>query len=138
MDTGAKRPAFLTLMAVLFTVLALSNATKSLQSLSSPHLGVVVFGFRFEGFWPNVFVGPLLALMPGAYALGLFRLRAWVWPLAAAYAFYVPTNLVLFWSQQTGAERPAVSGVLIYLVFALGGSIGTALYLARRKEALLR
>lgn len=136
MDIAAQRPRFLTLMAVLFTVLAISNATKSLQSQLGPNLGLVVFGGRFQGFWPNLLIGPLLALVPGAYALGLFRLRAWVWPLSAAYAFYVPTNLVLFWYLHPEIERGPVIGLLVYLVFALGGSIGTALYLARRNEIL--
>ena len=70
------------------------------------------------------------------YAYGLWRMRWWVLPLSIAYAFYVPTNLVLFWYAQTGPEVPPLAFILVYLVFALGGSIGTALYLAYHRDDL--
>jgi len=136
METSGARPRRLTVMAVLFTVLAISNATKSLQSLVGAELGIVLFGVRFHGFWWNILLGPILALVPAALAAGLFGMRTWVWPLSAAYAFYVPTNLVLFWFLHPEIERPPVFGILVYLVIALGGSIGTALFLARHRELL--
>src|SRR5262245_43797565 len=57
------RGPFLTAMAVLFGVLAFSNATKAWQNLRDPtHLGIVVFGLRFETFTSNLAIG--LALRP--------------------------------------------------------------------------
>jgi len=124
-------------MAVLFGVLAVSNATKALQHLRDPAtLGLVLFGVRFESMWSNAILGPLLGAVLALYAVGLWRQRRWVVPLSVAYAFWVPTNLVLFWYRQTGPDVPPLGFILIYLVFALGSSIGTALYLAFHPERL--
>jgi hypothetical protein len=131
------RGPFLTTMAGLLGLLALSNCTKALQHLHDPKvLGIVVFGTRLETVAGNLVVGPLMGLVVGAYAYGLWRMRAWVIPLSIVYAFYVPTNLVLFWYGQTSPDIPPVGSILVYLVFALGGSIGTALYLAYHRERL--
>ncbi len=131
------RPAFLTIMAVLFGLLAVSNATKALQHARDPHtLGLVVFGVRFDSVAANATLGPLMGLLLAAYAWGLWHVRRWVVPLSIAYAFYVPTNLVLFWYRETGPAVPPLGFILVYLVFALGGSIGTALHLAYHRDLL--
>jgi len=137
MAARRERGAFLTTMAVLLGLLALSNFTKALQHLRDPsHLGIVIFGVRFESVAANLVLGPLMGLFVGAYAYGLWTLRRWAAPLSIVYAFYVPTNLVLFWYFQTGPEIPPLGFILVYLAFALTGSIGTALYLAYHPEKL--
>ena len=131
------RGAFLTVMAVLFGVLAVSDFTKPLQHLRNPSgLGIVIFGVRFESLPPNLVLGPLMGAVLAAYAYGLWRLRPWVAPLSIAYAFYVPLNLVLFWYFQTGRDIPPLGFMLGYLAVAFTGSIGTALYLAYHREKL--
>ena len=72
----------------------------------------------------------------GAYAYGLWKLKRWASPLSIAYAFYVPVNLVLFWSRHPGPEIPPLGFILTYLAVSLTGSIGTALYLAYHRERL--
>jgi len=137
MTSGRERGPFLTGMAVLLGLLAVSNCTKAFQHLHDPKvLGIVVFGTRFESVLANAILGPLMGLVVGAYAYGLWRLRPWVTPLSIAYAFYVPVNLVLFWWAQTSPEIPPLGFILGYLVFALGGSLGTALYLAYHQDKL--
>lgn len=137
MTKKAGRGPFLTTMAVLFGLLAVSNATKALQHLHDPTvLGLVVFGVRFESVWANAIVGPLMGVVLAIYAVGLWRQRGWVAPLSVLYAFYVPTNLVLFWYKQVGPDVPRLGFIVAYLVFALGGSIGTALVLAYGRERL--
>ncbi|MDG2306096.1 MAG: hypothetical protein P8R42_15895 [Candidatus Binatia bacterium] len=134
--TDPKRGPFLTTMAVLFSVLAVSNATKFLQSLNSPETnGFVLFGYRFETLVSNLIFGLLFAGILFAYARGIWTMKRWVLPLSAAYAFYVPTNLVLFWYLRPPPDRPII-GIIVYLVFALGGSIGTALYLSAHRDRL--
>ena len=136
-DRHARGP-FLTTMTLLFGLLAVSDATKALQHLRAPEvLGIVVFGVRLESVVANAAVGPLLGAVLAAYAWGLWGMRAWVIPLSFAYAFYVPTNLVLFWWRQTGPDVPPLGSIVVYLVFALGGAIGTALYLAYHRERLV-
>jgi hypothetical protein len=137
MANERKRGAFLTVMAVLFAILALSNCTKALQHLRDPKmLGIVIFGVRFETVAANLILGPLMGLVLAAYSYGLWKLKPWVAPLSIAYAFYVPVNLVLFWYRQTGPDIPALGFILIYLAVSLTGSIGTALYLAYHRDKL--
>ena len=139
MGDRSRRGAFLTVVAVLFAVLALSNTSKALQFLLDPtHLGIVIFGVRFESVAANLVLGPLLGAVLAAYAYGLWTLAPWVAPLSVVYAFYVPVNLVLFWYRHLGPEIPPLPGILAYLAIALTGSIGTSLYLAHHPEKLAR
>jgi len=137
MTSRRARGPFLSVMGVLFAVLALSNFTKALQHARDPHtLGIVVFGVRAESFAGNLLLGAVMGLVLAAYTYGVLRLRRWVAPLSVAYAFYVPLNLVLFWYFQTGPDIPPLGFILTYLAVALTGSIGTALYLAYHREKL--
>jgi hypothetical protein len=137
MANGRERGAFLTVMAVLFGLLTVSNLSKPFQHLRDPtHLGIVIFGVRFESFWSNLLLGPIMGVVLGAYAYGVWTLKRWVAPLSIVYAFYVPLNLVLFWYAQTGPEIPPLRFILVYLAFAFTGSIGTALYLAYHRDKL--
>jgi hypothetical protein len=134
--TETKRGPFLTTMTVLFSLLAVSNATKFLQSMNSPGTnGFVLFGYRFETLVPNVVFGLLFAAVLLSYARGVWTMKRWVLPLSVAYAFYVPTNLVLFWYLRPPPDRPII-GIIVYLILALGGSIGTSLYLCANRDRL--
>ena len=62
-------------------------------------------------------------------------MRAWVLPLSIVYAFYVPTNMVLFWSLHQ-LTPPTVRFIVMYLILSLGGSVGTAIYLSYHRARL--
>ena len=113
----ATRGRFLSTMAVLFSILALSNATKVFQSMNSPTQGFVLFGIRFETLAPNLVFGLLFAAILAAYARGIWKMQRWVLPISVAYAFYVPTNLVLFWYMRSPPDRP-IAGIVAYLTVA--------------------
>jgi hypothetical protein len=131
------RGPFLTAMAVLFALLAVSDLTKPLQHARDPRvLGMVVLGVRCESLASNLFFGLLLGAVLAAYAYGLWTMRRWVAPLSVVYAFWVPTNLVLFWYRQTDPNIPPLPSIMGYLAVALGGSIGTALHLAYHRDRL--
>jgi len=83
-----------------------------------------------------VILGAVMGIVLGAYAYGVWNLRRWVAPLSVVYAFYVPVNLALFWYFQTGPDIPPLGFILVYLAFAVTGSIGTALYLAYHRDLL--
>jgi len=135
---GPNRGPFLTVMAVLFGLLTVSNCTKAIQYVNNPAVGgIVIFGVRFESVVSNALLGPVMGIVVGAYAYGLWKLKPWVAPLSIAYAFYVPLNLVLFWYRQTGPEVPPLAFLLVYLAIAFTGSIGTALYLAYHRDKLI-
>ena len=132
---NGRRGPFLTAIAVLFGILTVSNFTKAIQFWNNPAVGgIVIFGVRFESVASNLALGPLVGLLTGAYAYGLWKRERWIVPLSIFYAFYVPVNLVLVWHRHTSPEIPPVPFILVYLFFALGGSIGTALYLAYRRD----
>ena len=137
MSDQGQRGGFLTLMAILFGVLATSNALKAVQSTFGDTLGFVLFGVRFDSFAANLALGLPFAVLLASYSRGIWTLRRWVLPISIGYAFYVPTNLVLFWFFDAALEPRPVIGILVYLFFALGGSIGTALYLCWHRDRLL-
>jgi len=129
------RDAVLTALAVLIGLLALSNLSKPIQQHYNPdHAGFVFFGTRLHG-WVNAVVGPLFGLLLAAYAYGVWTIRAWVLPIAIAYAGYVITNLALF----SAHPQPGSGGLafkLVYLVVAIGVSGGGAVYLYRHRDRL--
>ena len=130
------RGAFLTVIAVLFVVLAISDFTKALQYAHDPaHLGLVVLGHRFGGVGKNLAFGSLVGIVLVTYAYGIWKMRAWVLPLSILYAFYVPANMVMFWSLHQ-LPPPGVGFIVRYLLISLTGSVGTALYLAYHRERL--
>jgi len=69
------------------------------------------------------------------YAYGIWKMRAWVLPLSILYAFYVPANMVMFWSLHQ-LPPPSVGFIVRYLLISLTGSVGTAIYLAYHRERL--
>ena len=83
----------------------------------------------------NLVFGPIFGIVLAAYAFGVWKLRAWVLPLSIVYAFYVPVNLVLFWSLHQ-LPPPTVGFIVMYLFLSVGGSVGTAIYLAYHRERL--
>ena len=135
-DSGASRGWFLSVITVLFVLLAISDFTKAIQFANNPAVGgLVVLGHKFQGIAHNLVLGPIFGLVLFAYAFGIWNLRAWVLPLSIAYAFYVPVNEVLFWSLHQ-LPPPALGFIVVYLFLSLTGSIGTAIYLSYHRERL--
>ena len=134
-DAASQRGIFLTVMAVLLVVAAISDFTKVFQHAHADHLGLVILGHRFTRRLANVTLGPLFGLFLLSYAAGIWNMRAWVVPIAVFYAFYVPVNEVLFWSLHQ-LPPPTVGFIVFYLFVSLTTSIGTALYLAFHQQQL--
>jgi hypothetical protein len=135
-SSSTSRGIFLTVMAILFVVLAISNITKSLQHIRTPHLGLVIFGYRLQTVLANAIFGPIFGVVLLAYAWGIWRMKRWVLPIAIIYAMYVPWNLVLFWFANGGDPNRSLRFIVQYLLVALTGSVGTGLYLAYHRERL--
>ena len=130
------RGVFLTIMTVLFLLLALSDFTKALQFANNPAVGgLVILGHKFQGVVPNLILGPLFGIVLLIYAYGIWNMRTWVLPLSIVYAFYVPANMILFWSLHQ-LPPPTVGFIVVYLFLSLTGSVGTAIYLADHRERL--
>jgi hypothetical protein len=135
-NASTRRGIFLTVMAILFVVLAISDFTKALQHAGNPSVGgIVILGHKFTRALATLTLGPLFGAFLLTYAYGLWNMSRWVIPISVFYAFYVPVNLVLFWSLHQ-LNPPTVSFIVFYLFVSLTGSIGTALYLAFHEDQL--
>lgn len=129
------RGLVLTTFAVLFAMLAISNLSKPFQL--SPNVGFVFFGGKTHGI-ANAILGPAFGLMLIVYAIGIWRMRRWVLPIAYAYAAYVILNLLLYTIRNAGsADQPSATFMLGYMAIAIGVSTGSAILLHRRRSALL-
>lgn len=132
----ASRGVFLTIVTVLFVLLAISDFTKFFQYANKPEIGgLVILGHKFQGVGKNLVLGWIFGAVLAIYAYGIWNLKAWVLPISIVYAFYVPTNLVLFWSLHQ-LTPPTVRFIVMYLILSLGGSIGTAIYLSYHRDRL--
>ncbi len=133
--TEASRGPMLTTFAVLFAILALSNFLKPFHL--DPNAGFVFFGMKTHGI-ANAILGPAFGALLVAYAIGIWRMRRWVFPIACAYAVYVILNLILYTIRNagsTGQSSPAF--MLGYIAVAIGVSTGSAVLLHRRKHELV-
>jgi hypothetical protein len=137
MEPDLSRDRMLTVLAVLMGLLAVSNLTKPVSQLLAPqtNAGFVFFGYRMHGL-ANAVLGPLFGVVLAAYSYGVWTMRRWVVPLAAAYAGYVIVNLVCFAMHPPAGDDTPALGLLAYALVAIGVSSGGAIYLHRRREAL--
>ena len=119
-----KSSGLLTVFAVLFVILAISNFGKPLQ-LSS-ETGFVLFGTRLDGA-ANAAAGTFFGMYLGVYAWGIWHMKRFALPMGVAYAAYVVGNLFLFTllNPLPGGMGNVVFG-LVYTAVAVGVSAGAA------------
>ena len=131
------RGLLLTVLALLFGLLAFSDLTKPLQASLGAGLrpGFVLFGHRLSGTG-NAVVGPLFGLYLLVYAAGIWRMRRWALPVGTVYAVYVIVNLTLFMVRDPEPMREGVLFGEIYAVVAIGVSWGAVWVLSQRRAAL--
>lgn len=133
----ASRGRALTWIAVVLVLLAVSDLLKPLR-LEGADTGLVFLGRRLDTA-TSATVGPLVSLFLLAYAAGIWGLRAWAVPMAWLYAAYVTSNVLLF---PFRTPQPPDAGIgywtfgVVYTVLAIGGSIGAAVLLGRRRTEL--
>ena len=132
---NSKRSTALTVLAILFAILAVSDILKPLH-LEGPTTGLVFFGKRLSGT-PNAILAPILGIFLLTYAAGIWRMRRYAMSFGYAYAIYVTINLVLFAARNPppASQGEMVFGI-VYFVFALAVSWGTAIVLSRHKADL--
>ena len=134
MEDNSRGPA-LTMFAVLFAMLAISNFSKPFHL--SPNAGFVFFGGKTHGM-ANAVLGPAFGLMLIGYAIGIWRMRRWVLPIAYAYAAYVILNLFLYTIRNAGSSnQPPGIFMVGYIAIAIGVSAGSAILLYQRRSELV-
>jgi hypothetical protein len=131
------RGRLLSVLAVLFGLLAVSDLAKPLEAALGGGLrpGFVLFGHRLSGT-ANAVVGPLFGLYLLVYATGIWRMRRWALPMGTVYAVYVIVNLTLFMLRDPEPMREGVLFGAVYAVVAIGVSWGAVWVLSQRRAAL--
>ncbi len=131
------RGPLLTVFALLFGLLAISDLAKPIESSLEGGLrpGFVLFGHRLSGT-ANAVVGPLFGLFLLVYAAGIRRMRRWALPMGTVYAAYVIMNLILFRVRDPEPMREGVLFGVVYFVVAIGVSWGAVRALSQRRAVL--
>lgn len=131
----SRRSVALTILAILFAILAITDILKPFH-LEGPTTGLVFFGRRLSGT-PDAILGPLLGVFLLIYAVGILRMQRLALYLGYAYAIYVTLNLILYAVRNPppASQSEMIFGIF-YIVFALAFSWGTAILLNRRKADL--
>lgn len=130
--TSAPRGTALTIFAILFGILAISNFSKPLEMGATT--GFVFFGYRLHGT-PNLLIAPLFGAYLAAMAYGIWTLKRWALPMVWIYLGYVILNLVLFRIVGPPMTREGVGAVifgLVYMSIAIGVPLYTGILLRRR------
>ncbi len=129
-----ERGTVLTIFAILFGVMALSNLLKPLQ-LFGDQTAFVFFGTRTSGM-ANLILGPLFGIFLAIYAYGIWNMKRFAMPMGHAYAVYVFLNLVLWTFRKPPGVDNSLVFTAIYATVAIGVSLGAAVLLTQRKADL--
>jgi hypothetical protein len=130
------RGAALTVFAVLFAVLAISNFLKPFHL--NPGAGFVFLGTRLSGV-ADMIVAPIFGIILAVYAYGIFAMRKFALPIGIFYAAYVIINMPLFILTYHGSavmQEHSWAYLVPYPFVAIGVSSGAAVILYRRKADL--
>jgi hypothetical protein len=130
----SKRGALLTVVAVLYTLLAVSDFLKPFTE--NDRTGIVIFGFRQHGL-ADAILGPLLGAVLLAYATGILLMRRFAVPLAWAYAAFVIVNMILFRIFNPPKTQNEMVFGFGFMILAIAITVGSALILTRRRPELI-
>ena len=131
------RGAALTIFALLFVLMAISNFGKPFSH--NPGVGFVFFGTRLSGM-RNIIIAPIFGILLIVYAYGILAMRKFALPLGVAYAAYVIVNMPLFLIRYHGSpvmQEHSWAYLVPYPFIAIGVSSGAAALLYRRKADLI-
>ncbi len=131
----SKRGLALTLFAIAFGLLAISDLTKPLSQAHDAQAGLVFFGTKLTGT-ADLIIAPLFAAFLAIYASGVWRMKRYSMPMAHAYATYVFINMLLFVLKHDRKATGGLPFIVMYATIALGVSIGSAILLTLRREEL--
>ncbi len=127
------RGATLTILALLFVLLALSDFAKPFSH--SAGVGFVFMGTRLTGTG-NAIMGPLFGFLLMAYAYGVWTLRRYALPVAYIYTGWVIVNMVLYSMKNRDAAPPSLAFAIASTAIGIGVPLATAIILSRRSAEL--
>jgi hypothetical protein len=127
------RGAALTVFALLFGLLAISNFLKPFSH--DPGVGLVFMGTKLTGT-ANAIMGPLFGIALVIFTYGIWRMHAWARPVAYIYTAWVIVNMVLFTMKNRNVPQPSPLFAIVSIVVGVGVPLATAIILTRRSADL--
>jgi hypothetical protein len=125
-----QRGTLLTIFAILFGLLALSNFLKPFL-----HGGTFVFlGTKMTG-GANLVLSWLFGILLAAYAYGIWTMRKFALPIAYFFFPWVVVNTILFAMKNPPSGQQPLAGFAI-LAIGLGVPLATLIILHRRRAEL--
>jgi len=127
-----KRGVLLTIFALLFVLLAISNFSKPFSH--DPGIGFVCLGVRQSGS-ANAILGTLFGIGLLIFAYGIWTMRHYALPVAYIFLGWVCINTILF-----RIKNPTAQSSIAFTIFAallgIGVPLATAIILSRRRAEL--
>lgn len=130
---GKSRGVTLTIFALLFVLLAISDFAKPLSH--SEGVGFVFLGHRLTGT-ANAIMGPLFGILLLIYAYGIWTMRRYALPVAYIFTGWVVVNTVLYTMNNRNAAQPPLYVAIASTVIGIGVPLATAIILSRRSADL--
>jgi hypothetical protein len=130
---GKSRGAALTIFALLFGLLAISDFAKPFSH--SPGVGFVFLGHRLAGTG-NAVMGPLFGVLLVIFAYGIWTMRRYALPVAYIFTGWVIVNTVLFSRIYRSAPKPPLYFAIASTAIGVGVPLATAIILSRRSADL--
>ena len=131
--SGKSRGVALTICALLFGLLAISDFAKPLSH--SAGVGFVFLGHRLTGTG-NAVMGPLFGILLVIFAYGIWTMRRWALPIAYIFTAWVVVNMVLFTMNNPNEPKPSIIFLIGTLAVGIGVPLATAIILSRRTADL--
>ncbi len=128
---GKPRGAALTIFALLFVLLAISDFAKPLSHSAN----FVFLGTKMTGTG-NAVMGPLFGFLLLVYAYGIWTMRRYALPVAYIYTGWVVVNMVLFSMKNRNTPPPSPAFAIVSIAIGLGVPLATAITLSRRQADL--
>jgi hypothetical protein len=128
---GKPRGTALTIFALLFVLLAISDFAKPLQQSAN----FVFLGTKMTGTG-NAVMGPLFGVCLLIYAYGIWTMRRYALPVAYIYTGWVAVNMVLFSMKNRDTPQPSPIIAIVTIAIGIGVPLATAIILSRRQADL--
>lgn len=127
------RGTTLTILALLFVLLAISNFLKPFSH--DPGVGLVFLGVKLQGSG-NAIMAPLFGLLLLIYAYGIWTMRRFALPVAYIFTGWVVVNMVLYSIKNHPQPPPSLVFTVVATAIGVGVPLAAAIFLSRRQADL--
>lgn len=128
-----RRGTILTIFAILFGLLALSNFLKPFHLNGA---AFVFLGTKMTGA-ANAILAILFGILLAAYAYGIWAMRKFALQIAYIYFPWVVLNMILFGMKSSHAgPQPSPGSAILSIAIGIGVPLAAVIVLHRRKADL--